>query len=274
MIWPMHLSPWQEWRTRRRTVEINTPEETIKIKIGGTIDRMDCKEDTSGLWTTKPEEVPRHRANIEQLFIPAEGSLIIFSDIPVRCHHEQKAVAQSSSALLSTSIGQPMKVTRLLIGEPRKPAIPVNNFTFFEDEFRERLQSAGRNIRNGNAFTQTENTKACEYCDFRALCKRWKSALIFLISPILKEITASPFCNLPINIVVESRGELFLFVRKDLAILRLRINYKRKDDIRKHHALSIYHQQLNKSVQKHLCLLFHREIGAIINDLIANIATQ
>ena len=27
-------------------LEINTPEGTIKIKIGGTIDRMDCKEDT------------------------------------------------------------------------------------------------------------------------------------------------------------------------------------------------------------------------------------
>ena len=30
-----------------------------------------------------------------------------------------------------------------------------------------------------------------------------KKRSYFLISPILKEITASPFCNLPINIVVE-----------------------------------------------------------------------
>ena len=27
------------------------------------------------------------------------------------------------------------------MGEPRKPKIPVNNFAFFEDEFRERLQT-------------------------------------------------------------------------------------------------------------------------------------
>ena len=26
------------------------------------------------------------------------------------------------------------------MGEPRQPKIPVNNFAFFEDEFRERLQ--------------------------------------------------------------------------------------------------------------------------------------
>ena len=33
-----------------------------------------------------------------------------------------------------------------------------------------------------------------------------KKRSYFPISPILKEITASPFCNLPINIVVEKAG--------------------------------------------------------------------
>jgi len=59
------------------------------------------------------------------------------------------------------------------MGEPRKPKIPVNNFTFFEDDFRERLQNLLEEIYNPEeAFTQTEFTKTCEYCDFKAMCRR------------------------------------------------------------------------------------------------------
>ena len=46
------------------------------------------------------------------------------------------------------------------MGEPRKPKIPVNNFAFFEDEFRERLQALLEEIFNEKEpFTQTEDTK-------------------------------------------------------------------------------------------------------------------
>lgn len=59
------------------------------------------------------------------------------------------------------------------MGEPRKPKIPVNNFAFFEDEFRERLQTLLEEIfSEEEPFTQTEDTKKCSYCDFKAICKR------------------------------------------------------------------------------------------------------
>ena len=59
------------------------------------------------------------------------------------------------------------------MGEPRQPKIPVNNFAFFEDEFRERLQRLLKEIFDENEpFTQTEDTKKCAYCDFKAICKR------------------------------------------------------------------------------------------------------
>lgn len=59
------------------------------------------------------------------------------------------------------------------MGEPRKPKMPVNNFAFFEDEFRERLQALLEEIFDEKeAFTQTEDIKKCSYCDFKAICKR------------------------------------------------------------------------------------------------------
>lgn len=59
------------------------------------------------------------------------------------------------------------------MGEPRKPKIPVNNFAFFEDEFRERLQALLEEIFDEKElFTQTEDMKKCAYCDFKVICKR------------------------------------------------------------------------------------------------------
>ena len=59
------------------------------------------------------------------------------------------------------------------MGEPRQPKIPVSNFAFFEDEFREHLQRLLEEIFDENEpFTQTEDTKKCAYCDFKAICKR------------------------------------------------------------------------------------------------------
>lgn len=47
------------------------------------------------------------------------------------------------------------------MGEPRQPKIPVNNFTFFEDEFRKRLQTLLEEIFSENEpFTQTEDIKS------------------------------------------------------------------------------------------------------------------
>ena len=59
------------------------------------------------------------------------------------------------------------------MGAPRQPKVPVNNFAFYEDEFRERLSALLQEIYNPEEpFTQTEDAKKCEYCDFKRLCKK------------------------------------------------------------------------------------------------------
>ena len=156
-------------------LEINTPEGTIKIKIGGTIDRMDCKEDTLRIVDYKTGGSPKTPANIEQLFIPAEGRPnYIFQTFLYAAIMSRKQSLKVAPALLYIHRAANESYSPVIeIGEPRKPKIPVNNFAFFEDEFRERLQRLLEEIFGAETpFTQTENTKACEYCDFRALCKR------------------------------------------------------------------------------------------------------
>ena len=50
---------------------------------------------------------------------------------------------------------------------------PVNNFAFYEQEFRERLHILLQEIFNpAIPFDQTEDEKRCAYCDFRGLCHR------------------------------------------------------------------------------------------------------
>ena len=59
------------------------------------------------------------------------------------------------------------------MGPARQAKTPVTNFAFYEDDFRERLSALLREIYNPDEpFTQTEDKKKCEYCDYRCLCKR------------------------------------------------------------------------------------------------------
>ena len=156
-------------------LEVDTPEGTIRIKIGGTIDRMDCKGDTLRIVDYKTGGSPKTPANIEQLFIPAEGRPnYIFQTFLYAAIMSRKQSLKVAPALLYIHRAANESYSPVIeIGEPRKPKMPVNNFAFFEDEFRERLQRLLEEIFGAETpFTQTENTKTCEYCDFRALCKR------------------------------------------------------------------------------------------------------
>jgi len=172
------------------SLEVNTPEGTIKIKIGGTIDRMDCKEDTLRIVDYKTGGSPKTPANIEQLFIPAEGRPnYIFQTFLYAAIMSRKQSLKVAPALLYIHRAANESYSPVIeIGEPRKPKIPVNNFAFFEDEFRERLQRLLEEIFGAETpFTQTENTKACEYSVLyakdKALCSL--SVCIVLIDHML-----------------------------------------------------------------------------------------
>lgn len=159
----------------RESIIIASEGEPLPLCIGGTIDRMDCKEDTLRIVDYKTGGTPKTPENIEQLFTPAHGRpnnvFQTFLYAAMQCKAQSLKVSpallyihQASSEHYSPTIE---------IGPARQPKIPVTNFAFYEDEFRQRLHQLLQDIFNpALPFTQTEDEKRCEYCDFRKYCRR------------------------------------------------------------------------------------------------------
>lgn len=156
-------------------VTINTPIGELQLQIGGTIDRMDSKEDTLRIVDYKTGGKPQTPQNIEQLFTPAEKRpnyiFQTFLYAAIMCRKQTLKVAPSLLYIHRAASDTYSPVIEM--GEARKPKIPVNNFAFYEDEFRERLHTLLEEIfSKDEPFTQTADNKKCEFCDYKRLCKR------------------------------------------------------------------------------------------------------
>lgn len=156
-------------------IEIETSQGKLALNIGGTIDRIDSKDDTLRIVDYKTGGSPKTPENIKQLFTPADGRpnyiFQTFLYASIMCRKQSLKVAPSLLYIHRAASETYSPVIEM--GEARQPKMPVNNFAFYEDEFRERLQTLLQEIYNPEeAFTQTEDTKKCEFCDFRELCRR------------------------------------------------------------------------------------------------------
>lgn len=157
------------------TITIQTRMGTFNLRLGGTIDRIDVKEATLRIVDYKTGGSPKTPANIEQLFTPAESrpSYIFQTFLYAAIVSRQQPLKVAPALLYIHRASSETYSPVIEMGEPRKPKIPVNNFAFFEDEFRERLQALLEEIFNDTkSLTQTEDIKKCGYCDFKAICKR------------------------------------------------------------------------------------------------------
>lgn len=156
-------------------ITIQTALGPLTLRLGGTIDRMDAKEGTLRIVDYKTGGNPKIPANIEQLFTPSETRPnYIFQTFLYAAIMSRKQPLMVAPALLYIHRAASESYSPVIeMGEPRKPKIPVNNFAFFEDEFRERLQALLEEIFDEKElFTQTEDMKKCAYCDFKVICKR------------------------------------------------------------------------------------------------------
>lgn len=159
----------------RETMEIDTPQGKLALQIGGTIDRLDSKGDTLRIVDYKTGGTPKTPENIEQLFTPADNRpnyiFQTFLYAAILCRKQSLKVAPSLLYIHRAASESYSPIIEM--GAPRQPKVPVNNFAFFEDEFRERLHGLLQEIFSlEETFSQTEDTRKCEYCDFRSLCKR------------------------------------------------------------------------------------------------------
>lgn len=154
---------------------IQTGQGPLTLRLGGTIDRMDAKEGTLRIVDYKTGGSPKTPATIEQLFTPSETRPnYIFQTFLYAAIMSRKQSLMVAPALLYIHRAASESYSPVVeMGEPRKPKMPVNNFAFFEDEFRERLHALLEEIFDEKEpFTQTEDIKKCSYCDFKAICKR------------------------------------------------------------------------------------------------------
>lgn len=156
-------------------IDIQTPKGIIKSRIGGIIDRMDSKNDVLRIVDYKTGGSPKAPANIESLFLPADDrpnyifQTFLYAAIMTRQQNMKVAPALLYIHRASSENYSPV----IEIGEARQPKVPIEDFSVYEEEFRERLNNLLEEIFNPEeVFGQTENLKKCEFCDFRALCKR------------------------------------------------------------------------------------------------------
>ena len=174
----LQYAPFRMMGMEQKVVEdirIEGPVGKLSLKIGGTIDRMDSKEGTLRIVDYKTGGSPKVPANIEQLFTPAEGrpNYIFQTFLYAAIMARQQALKVAPSLLYIHRAASESYSPVIEIGEARKPKLPVDDFSVYEDEFRERLLKLLEEIYDDKEeFTQTEDTKKCEYCDFKAMCKR------------------------------------------------------------------------------------------------------
>ena len=157
-------------------IDIQTPKGVIKSRIGGIIDRMDSKDGTLRIVDYKTggdADTPPH---VESLFIPdKKRSNYVFQTFlyaAIMCR--KQPTMKIAPALLyihraATETYSPV----IQMGEPRKPKEAVEDFSKYENDYREQRQGLLEEIFNPEkSFTQTEIIEKCTYCDFKALCKR------------------------------------------------------------------------------------------------------
>lgn len=160
-------------KTVKESIEIETSEGKLSVNIGGTIDRMDSKDGTLRIVDYKTGGLPKTPENIGQLFTPSENRpgyiFQTFLYAAIMCRKQSLKVAPALLYIHKAASDTYSPVIEM--GAPRQPKIPVLNFALYEDDFREHLQALLNEIFNPQEpFTQTDDTKKCEYCDFHKLC--------------------------------------------------------------------------------------------------------
>lgn len=156
-------------------IDIQTPKGIIKSRIGGTVDRMDSKGDVLRIVDYKTGGSPKAFPNLEALFTPSEmRPNYIFQTFLYAAIVQRKQKLKVAPSLLYIHRAASENYSPVIeMGEARKEKVPVDNFSIYEADFRELLNGLLSEIFNPEeAFFQTEFPKQCEYCDFKALCKR------------------------------------------------------------------------------------------------------
>ncbi len=161
-------------------VTVNIAVQPVKLRLGGIIDRMDSKEGTLRIVDYKTGGSEQTLSSMDELFAndgKRKGYIFqTFLYAAIICRQQESEAHQQQVAPALLYIHQASQEDHspvIKMGEPRKEKLPITHFALLEDEFRDRLQELLAEIFDPNEpFTQTEDLKKCEYCDFKSVCKR------------------------------------------------------------------------------------------------------
>ena len=156
-------------------ITIQTSEGLVESTIGGYIDRLDSKEDTLRIVDYKTGGKADTPASVASLFTPdKKRSNYVFQTFLYAAIMSRKGTQKIAPSLLYIHRAASDDYSPVIcLKEPRKPEIPVTDFSLYEEEFREELQRLLEEIFNKDIpFSQTEVEEKCAYCDFKAICKK------------------------------------------------------------------------------------------------------
>jgi CRISPR/Cas system-associated exonuclease Cas4 (RecB family) len=145
---------------------------SVKINIGGTIDRIDQRDGVVRILDYKTGSVKDRFNCIESLFDGTENErndavfqVFLYSWVYEQLHPDERILPgliffrQSHDEDFSNSI---------LMGKQ-----PINDFSKVRDEFETLLKSGLEDLFNADLpFTQTPNLKTCKYCSYKLICRR------------------------------------------------------------------------------------------------------
>ena len=162
-------------KTVKREVQVSTPAGAYSINLGGNIDRLDLKEGILRIVDYKTGGNAQVVASINELFEPAERrpnyvfQTFLYADIVSDLIDYHVA---PSLLYIHRAAGEEYSPV-IQMGEPYKEKIDINNFKMVKDDFRRSITELIKDLfERDTAFTQTEFTDQCSYCDFKALCGR------------------------------------------------------------------------------------------------------
>lgn len=155
-------------------ISIPTNQGNINVCLGGTIDRIDRKDDTLRIVDYKTGGSPKTPDSVEKLFIrDKDRANYIFQTFLyayIMCNTQSLKVAPALLYIHRAASSNYSPVVEIGKG---KEKTPVYNFSFYEEKFAKHLTELLQELFNVEVpFDQTLEIEKCVYCDFKSLCKR------------------------------------------------------------------------------------------------------
>jgi CRISPR/Cas system-associated exonuclease Cas4 (RecB family) len=149
----------------------------VRLRIGGTIDRIDEKEEKIRIVDYKTGKVESSFNSIDSLFDhtdPARNSAAFQALMYSLIYMLNKGDVTIVPSLyrMRDTFDKDFDY-RLILKKDGKDVNPVNDFRLLSEEFSRQLQQSVSEIYNDKKeFTQTDDLKVCKFCPYAGICHR------------------------------------------------------------------------------------------------------